>query len=445
MSDRTHWAALPVALRDAIEARTGTVTGAPQAPDGASTDVRLILHAERGDVFIKGTGPDASRAERWRLALGADLAPHVPALSPSPLWRVQAAGWDVTGWPALTGHPADLSPGSDDIPLVTGVLAELAGIAAPDLAALPDAAGDWGEPALGGAMLAHTDPHPGNFVIDSGRAWLIDWGWAIRGAAWLTAARIMPHLIGAGWKPADAEELLTAVPAWRDAPADAVTGHALATARAFRQAHWRDRGNDHRADWEHITRTWAGHRAALRGGDGDLDPFPAWNWPFEVVAERLAKRIRDGEFDDAGRLPPANVIAAHYGVGRRAAAHAVAELDRHGIVRHRRGGGTYLLPPGSPVPEYAAPPLSQKRSPGRPLRARRSRRKPDALPQRMPRLLRYAGNRAIASRPWKTRGHPGTCPSWTRSCSCSKTSPKHGCRPSPRRQDSTRTPSAGHC
>ncbi|HEY1701207.1 MAG TPA: GntR family transcriptional regulator [Trebonia sp.] len=341
MSDRTHWAALPVALRDAIEARTGTVSRAPQAPDGASTDVRLILHAERGDVFIKGTGPDASRAERWRLDLGADLAAHVAALSPPLLWRVQAAGWDVTGWPALTGHPADLSPGSDDIPLVTSVLAELAAIPAPDVPGLPSADEDWGEPGAAGTMLAHTDPHPGNFIIDGTRVWLVDWGWAIRGAAWLTAARIMPHLIDAGWKPADAEELLTAIPAWRDAPAEAVTRQALTTAQAFQRAYWQKRGNEHRQHWADITRAWATHRTAVHGGDGDLDPFRTDAWPFEEVARRLAKRIRDGDFAETGRLPRLADLADHYGAGRHAVAHAVRELEKQGLVIRRRGG-TYL-------------------------------------------------------------------------------------------------------
>jgi DNA-binding transcriptional ArsR family regulator len=342
MSDSIGWDALPVPVRDAVESRTGTVTAATLGPEGWSTDTRLFLDTADGRVFMKGTGPDASRRERMALALGADLAPHVTALSPRLLFRVQSGGWDVTGWPALPGRTADFAPGSADIPLVIGLLRALAEIPAPDVPGMPSASEDWGEPDLGGNMLVHTDPHPGNLLISDGRARLIDWGWAIRGAAWLTGARLMPHLIGAGWKPGDAEELLVGISAWAEAPAEAVTRYALANARSFRQAYWQRRGNQHRQRWMDITRRWAEHRAAGAAGDDDLDPFPADAWPFEAVAGRLAKRIRRGEFAAASRLPRQRDLARHYGVSAATVAHALRELEKRGLVTRRRGDGTYL-------------------------------------------------------------------------------------------------------
>ncbi len=127
-----EWEALPPVLRTAIETRAGTVTGTSPAGEGLSTSVRLILHAASGDIFVKGTGPESPDYQRTRLARGADLAPYLTAVSPPLLWRLHAAGWDVTGWPALPGRPwADQKPGSADIPKVTRLLAELSLIPAP--------------------------------------------------------------------------------------------------------------------------------------------------------------------------------------------------------------------------------------------------------------------------------------------------------------------------
>jgi hypothetical protein len=187
------WEELPVALRDAIEARAGAVTGTSAAGEGLSTSVRLILHASSGDVFIKGTGPGSLDFQRRRLALGADLAPHVAAVSAPLLWTAQADGWDVTGWTVLPGRPhADLRPGSADIDAIAILLDAVSTIAAPDFVT-GSARGQWGEYAdelelLDGDALVHLDPNPTNFVLGADRAWMTDWGWAIRGPAWMTSA-----------------------------------------------------------------------------------------------------------------------------------------------------------------------------------------------------------------------------------------------------------------
>jgi hypothetical protein len=103
------WESLLPALRAAIQARAGVVTGTSPADEGLSTSVRLILHAESGDVFIKGTSPDSMGYQRGRLDLGARLAPYLTAVSPPLLWRAQADGWDVTGWPTLPGRPEPIT------------------------------------------------------------------------------------------------------------------------------------------------------------------------------------------------------------------------------------------------------------------------------------------------------------------------------------------------
>jgi hypothetical protein len=266
-SDSTQWEELPATLRSLIEQRTGPVTGTSAHGEGASTSLHLILDATGGSVFVKGTSPDADDLERERLDLGAALAPHVTAISPPLLWQVHADGWRVTGWPALPGRPrADLSPGSPDIPLIVSVLRTLAEIPAPQVP-MRSTGKDWGydDPSFDGDMLVHTDPNPANFVVNDGQAWMVDFGWSLRGPAWVTAARTMPHLIDAGWTPADAEQELARIPAWAEAPATAVSAYATSNANWFEQAYQHRPDNQHRRRWHEITRAWADHRAHHTG------------------------------------------------------------------------------------------------------------------------------------------------------------------------------------
>jgi hypothetical protein len=217
------------------------VKGSTPGGEGLSTSIRLILHSQSGDVFVKGTGPDSTDAQRGRLVLGADLAPYLPAVSPPLLWRVvQADGWDITGWPTLPGRPwADQKPGSEDIPKILSLLTELSEIPAPDIltrtarqywAAYADDPG-----TLDGNAIAHRDPNPTNFVIDGDRAWMVDFGWAVRGPAWMTSANLIVSMMEAGWEAADADNALKAVPAWASAPRQAVDELARATVREWNQ------------------------------------------------------------------------------------------------------------------------------------------------------------------------------------------------------------------
>ena len=260
-----QWHSLPVPLRDAIQARAGTVTGASPAGEGLSTSVRLILHTPAGDVFVKGTGPDSKDYQRDRLYLGADLAPCLQPVSPPLLWRVQADGWDVTGWPALPGRPwADQKPGSPDIPKLIRQVTMLSLIPAPPVLART-ARDHWQQyaddpGALDGDAIVHQDPNPTNFVVGDDRAWMVDFGWAIRGPAWMTSANLIIVMMEAGWKPADADDLLSAVPAWASAPRRAVDEYAAATAREW--DHVMKRGPIHKM-WQHraaVSRAWASYR-----------------------------------------------------------------------------------------------------------------------------------------------------------------------------------------
>ena len=259
------WDSLPGALRAAIQARAGTVTGSSPAGEGLSTSVRLILHTESGDVFVKGTGPGSSDAQRIRLALGADLARYLTAISPPLLWRASADGWDVTGWPALPGRPwADHKPGSPDIPKLIGLLTTLSLTPAPSM--LTRTARDYwcqyaDDPAaLDGNAIVHRDPNPTNFVINGDRAWMVDFGWAVRGPAWMTSAGLIISMMESGWEPADADNALKAVPAWAAAPRHAVNELACATVREWNQL---TQQNPTHQVWQSrasTARAWAAYR-----------------------------------------------------------------------------------------------------------------------------------------------------------------------------------------
>jgi hypothetical protein len=235
-----------------------------------STGVRLILDTAGGSVFIKGTRPESSRLVREQLALGAELAPHVPSLSPPLLFQAQAGGWNVTAWTAVPGRPADLTPGSADIPRIVAVLAELGTITAPDVPGLWSVAEYWGREVddprmLDGDALVHTDPHGQNFIIDGEWAWLVDWGWAARGPAWVTPMRLVLFLMEAGWEPADAEHAIASLPAWTEAPPGVITAHAISSVPSWDKAVARQPGNQRLRDWAGIARRWADHRAGLTG------------------------------------------------------------------------------------------------------------------------------------------------------------------------------------
>jgi hypothetical protein len=267
-SVNTRWDELPPTVREAIEQHTGLVAAAIPGPEGMSTVVRLTLDTAGGSVFIKGTRPESSRLVRERLALGAELAPFVPSLSPPLLFQAQAEGWNVTGWAAVPGRPADLTPGSADIPKITAVLTELGTITAPDVPGIWSIAEYWGRDTddpriLDGNALVHTDPHAQNFIMDGDRTWLLDWGWAARGPAWVTAMRFVLFLMEAGWQPADAEHAIASVPAWAEAQPSAITAHAISSVPSWETAAAKQPDNERLRAWAVIARRWADHRAGL--------------------------------------------------------------------------------------------------------------------------------------------------------------------------------------
>jgi hypothetical protein len=269
MTDSVRWGDLPASVRQAVEKHTGPVRETAPGGEGLSTSLRLILRTARGSVFAKGTGPGDDGSRVWRLETGAALAPYVAVIAPPLLWQVKQADWNITGYEYIAGRPwADQKPGSPDIPAMLDVLTALASIPAPEVLTVT-AADCWGQYAsdpdlLDGDMLVHRDPNPTNFVVDGNRAWMVDWGWAVRGPAWLTAAMLVLSLMEAGWEPGAAEQAVASVPGWNTAPPGAVQVFADAHVRMWDEAVAAAPGwpRDFRAS---VARKWASHRAGLTG------------------------------------------------------------------------------------------------------------------------------------------------------------------------------------
>ncbi|MGW0590954.1 phosphotransferase family protein [Streptosporangium sp. NPDC002607] len=248
------------------------------------------LHTEDGGtVFLKAVptaGPAASLYERERRA-GTVLPPGLPP----PAVQRRGGGGIVLLHEYVDGRDADLSPGSPDVPLVLDTLVVLnealtpcpggvpevavniAGLQAkaasllagelPDRAVYETALDRFDPDALEGDTLLHYDLHPGNFRIDDGRAYVIDWAFAVRGAAWVDAVMLAPRLIEAGHTPEQTEGLLARVPAWWSAPADAVTGLAALWTlfRLYKARFGPVEGRDFRARAAEAGRAWVRHRS----------------------------------------------------------------------------------------------------------------------------------------------------------------------------------------
>jgi hypothetical protein len=262
-----EWDELPAAVRAAVEAQAGAVLSAEPHGEGRNSPLRLVLETVAGQLFVKGVGPGELERRRWKLDLGTRLAPYVTRIAPALLWRVEAEGWDIAGYEYLPGRPwADQNPGSPDVPKIVSVLRELEGIPAPGLLDVT-AVECWGRYAddpsvLEGSSFVHRDPGPANFVADDERAWMVDWGWAVRGPAWLTSAQLVLSLMEHEWEAGAAEEAVSELPAWQAAAPRALADYAAINARMWDGYMV---GNSHPVDGYRagVARAWAQHRAEL--------------------------------------------------------------------------------------------------------------------------------------------------------------------------------------
>lgn len=230
---RVDWTDLDPAARDLIEGHTGPVLAAETAAEGHNSQIAAVLHtAGVGKVFVKGLRLDVRGVVTQHRE--AVVNPWVRPLSPALLWAAEDAGWSLLGFEHAPGRHADYRPGSPDIPLVVDAMARLARLRCPDLPQLKRAEQRWAahvddEAKLGllaGDTLLHTDYNPYNVLVDGRSARLIDWAWPTKGAAFIDPASLVVRLVFAGHTPTQAEAVVGALPAWRDALPDAVNAFA---------------------------------------------------------------------------------------------------------------------------------------------------------------------------------------------------------------------------
>lgn len=258
---RPSWHTIPAVLRDAIATRTGPVDSVVTPPGGYTPGLAARLTLDDGRrVFVKALPASHPLADFYRHEAAA--ATRMPAQVPAPAlhWHAELAGWLVLAYDDVDGRHPDIGPAGRDLDAilhaitaaqqpVTGLphaagrlgpwthgWAELAIAPPPDLP--PWAAGhlaelavierDWLPYADDGGTLVHGDARPDNMLVTGRGVVLIDWAYAMAGAPWLDLADLVPQLILAGHTPASAEQQLSRLAGWRDAPARAVTSYAAA-------------------------------------------------------------------------------------------------------------------------------------------------------------------------------------------------------------------------
>jgi len=258
--------ALPALVREVVAERTGEVRSARSAEAGTNSTLAALLDTESGAVFIKGLPKDhrGARAQQREAA----VAPFVTEVSPRLLWHAELEGWNLLGFEAVQGgRHADYAPGSDDVPKILALLDKLHKAPCPPVPML-SAERRWADllddPAeakhFAGTSLLHTDWNRFNVLVTGRRAWLLDWAWATRGAAFIDTALFIPRLIAAGHTPAQAEGWAEKSAAWQSADQGAVTLFALAAARHLRHLANSDPMGQWRRPMVEASQCWAAYR-----------------------------------------------------------------------------------------------------------------------------------------------------------------------------------------
>ncbi|MGC7102739.1 phosphotransferase family protein [Amycolatopsis lurida] len=293
------WDDLPYPVRAAIEAQIGPVTHAEVPEAGRNSDFAATLHTGHGMVFCKGIA-DAGGKRGAMHRHEADINPYLPsAIAPGLLWRAEADGWLLLGFEHVSGHHADLSPGSPDLPRVADAVStmssELAGCSAPDVPSLAekmawmsgwrrlrhkppaeldqwsrdrlDLLVEWeaqGIEAVEGDSLVHTDLHPLNILVGDSQAWVIDWAWSRTGAPWVDAAHLVVRLIDQGHTPETAERWATTTTTWSAASAEALTAFSVGLLGMWTYLQHTD-PLPMRAGLRAAARRWVGYRLTVGG------------------------------------------------------------------------------------------------------------------------------------------------------------------------------------
>jgi hypothetical protein len=294
------WHELPESVRDAVEAHTGPVSGATDITNGCSSDIAARLdRTGLPPVFLKGVHGVSRRMRFLRNEItGNGLA---AGIAPAVLFSQDVHGWLVVGFEHIAGRPASFVPGSPDLDLVAATLETISGLPAPGVRNLRqrwentdswqiaadqapesvegfdlDEMAKWAAlvPELvDGDRLLHTDLHPDQFLItDSGRLYVIDWGFPGAGAQWVDTAFLVLRLIWAGHSPAEAERWAGARSTWAGLDEKTITAFAVYVAGLWSEFTLTDRssGAEQRARLARDYAVWRlGKGCSAVGPDGN--------------------------------------------------------------------------------------------------------------------------------------------------------------------------------
>ncbi|MEU9080668.1 aminoglycoside phosphotransferase [Kitasatospora sp. NPDC004745] len=264
---RMHWADLPEAVHRAVAARLGTpILASETVSAGFNSEIAATLTTADSTVFVKGMRLSHPRV--WTQRRETEINPYVVGLAPSLLWHLDVDGWSLVAFEHVEARHADYRQ-AGELELLVGALSRLGRTPCPPIelrraeqrwAAYVD---DPGMPArFAGGSLLHTDLNNENVLVRGGRALLVDWAWATRGAPWIDPALWVIWLIAAGGhSPAAAETWAARVPTWKSGDPTVVDAFARAQARM-----WTDIAGDDPDPWtaglNRAAQRWARFRSA---------------------------------------------------------------------------------------------------------------------------------------------------------------------------------------
>ncbi|MEV6740451.1 aminoglycoside phosphotransferase [Streptomyces sp. NPDC051104] len=257
---RIDFAQLPDTVRQAVANLTGPIRSTQTRSSDGLSALAAVLHTQSGTYLVKGTPLDQPEAHAQQLEVR--LNPYLPASCPRLVWHVEVGGWTLLGYEAIQGRQADYKA-PEDLRLVLAAMEELQGIQAPLIADLQTVPDRWGQYAddgqrrlFAGNALLRMDWAPDNVLIADGRAHLVHWAWATRGAGWIDPYMLALRLLEAGHTSKQAVDYVRRVRSWREGNPAAIRAFSAAAARA-----WYDIASEEPVSWK-VDMT--GHAAELR-------------------------------------------------------------------------------------------------------------------------------------------------------------------------------------
>lgn len=282
----TAWHELPDHVRDAVQGHVGPVSAAENISIGRNSDLAVVLDTGAERAFIKGVEGISRRMRFLRNEITAGQL--APGLAPALLFAEDIDEWLIVGFEYLSGHPANLAPGSPDLSKVSTAVNRLGTFPATGLRSLkdrwatvdswarltaqtPGAVRGWNVPTMQrwaqqlpdlahGERLAHTDLHGEQFRIGPHDAvHVIDWGFPGAAAPWIDGAFLIVRLIESGHSPESAEAwALAELAAFSDVTNEHLTSFAAFLAGMW--THWavtrNEPGTQHRAQLAQTYAAW---------------------------------------------------------------------------------------------------------------------------------------------------------------------------------------------